>query len=303
VAGEGRETPRNDSAEVRLPAVLEFAGFRYWTASLLPALAGTTLPFWLRPRTFTAFNWLGAFEFLVATVLFHSGFSLLNARFGGRSTPEWSESKLLGAGAACIGLGSLIGLHLNTFVPGVIFVAFGLSVILAGVLYVAPPFRFCCRPFGEVIISIGLGMLPVLGAYLVQAGELTRTVYIASLPMVSATALWVWTGELVTRVNDEKSGRGTLVVSLGSAFSGRFVVIKLAILVYATLFLAVFTASMIPLALVAVLSFGLVRTVVAVSWNEHMRPKEMVEARTNAFKLHLAMGIIIACSALAAVGS
>ena len=46
------------------PGILYFVGFRYWTASLLPALVGTTLPFWLRPPGF-AFNWLGAIEFLM----------------------------------------------------------------------------------------------------------------------------------------------------------------------------------------------------------------------------------------------
>ena len=47
----------------RSPDVLYFAGVRYWTASVLPAIVGTTLPFWLRPPGFS-FSWVGAIEFL-----------------------------------------------------------------------------------------------------------------------------------------------------------------------------------------------------------------------------------------------
>jgi len=89
------------------------AGFRCRTASLLPALIGTTLPFWLRPPGFS-FRWLGAIEFLFAPALFHAGFSLLQARFEGRSTSAWPSSRLLGGTASvCIFAACLLGLHVN----------------------------------------------------------------------------------------------------------------------------------------------------------------------------------------------
>ena len=59
---------------------LNFSGARHWTASLLPALVGTTLPFWLRPPGF-AFRWLSALEFLLVILLLHTGFSFLHAVF------------------------------------------------------------------------------------------------------------------------------------------------------------------------------------------------------------------------------
>jgi hypothetical protein len=135
---------------------LHFAGFRYWTASLLPALVGTTLPFWLRPPGFS-FSWLVAIEFLIATALFHAGFSFLQARFEGRSTPGWPGSRLLRVAGACIVAGCLLGLHLNSrltlqkSVPGSIFILYGLCTLFVGVLYVAPPLNFCRRADGEVV--------------------------------------------------------------------------------------------------------------------------------------------------------
>jgi 1,4-dihydroxy-2-naphthoate octaprenyltransferase len=285
---------------------LYFAGFRYWTASLLPALVGTTLPFWLRPPGFS-FRWPGAVEFLFATVLIHAGFSFLQARFEGRSTTKWPKSRLLRYAGMCMVLACLLGLHLNSGltlhngVPRSIFIVYGLLTLFAGVLFVAPPFSFCRRAGGEIVLCESLGLLPVLGAYLVQVGDLTRTVYVVSVPLVVATALWVLTDELISRADDDKEGRQTLVILFGPRFSGRLVLLALSILFYATLLLAVFSASISPFALVAVLSFGLVWTIVAVSWKEYASPRRMLKARRNAFRLHLATGIIIAASCLVAL--
>lgn len=300
-----------DSLSARWPSIgvagfLHFAGFRYWSASLLPALLGTTLPFWLRPPGFS-FRWPGAIEFLFATVLFHAGFSFLQAWFEGRSTTKWPKSRLLRYAGMCMVLACLLGLHLNSGLPlhnGVprsIFIVYGLSALFVGVLYVGPPFNFCRRVGGEIVISESLGMIPVLGAYLVQVGDITRTVYLASLPLIVATGLWVWIDELVSRIDDEKVGRRTMVILFGPHFSGRYGVLALSMLLFATLLLAVFSASISPWALVAVLSLGLVWTIVALSWKEYASPMRMLKASRNAFRLHLVTGIIFAASSLAAL--
>lgn len=282
---------------------LYFAGFRYWTASLLPALVGTTLPFWLRPPGFS-FRWLGAIEFLFATVLLHAGFSFLQVWFEDGATSQWPKSRLLRYAGMCIVVACLLGLHLNNGlnlhkgVPGSIFVFYGLCAIFVGVLYIVPPFNFCRRAGGEVVISESLGMIPVLGAYLVQVGDLTRTVYLASLPLVVATWLWVWTDELASRIDDEKAGRKTMVIDFGPRFSGRFVVLALSILLYAMLLLAVFSASIIPLTLIMLLLGGLVWKIVAVSWKKYSCADRMIDVRKKAFILHLATCSIIAASSL-----
>ena len=96
-----------------------------------------------------------------------------------------------GAAGLCIAAASLLGLHLNSglrlhrSVYENIFAIYGLSAIFVGVLYVAPPFSFCRRAGGEIVVQRSLRLVPVLGAYLVQAGDLTRTGYLASLPLVA----------------------------------------------------------------------------------------------------------------------
>ena len=285
------------------PGFFELAGCRYWTASLLPALVGTTLPFWLRPPGFS-FRWSAAIAFLTATTLFHAGFSFLHARFEHRLTAVWPGSRLLGLGGICIVAGCLLGLYLNSGlslhegVPRDVFLVYGTCGLFAGVLYVVPPFNFYRRAGGETVVSGALGLVPVLGAYLVQVGDLTRTVYLASSPLVVATALWVWTDELVTRTDDERQGRQTMVILFGPRFSGRLGTLALSVLFGATLFGAVLTGSITPWALVAVLSFGLVWRIVEVSWKEYANPARMLEARRKTFALHLATGIILAAASL-----
>lgn len=282
---------------------MTFAGFRYWTASLLPALVGTTLPFWLNPPGFS-FRWFAAIEFLFATVLFHAGFSFLLALFEGRATSTWQKPRLLKYAGLCIIAACLLGLHLNSGltlhygVPRSIFIIYGLVTLFVGALYVIPPLNFYRRMGGEIVIAEGFGMIPVLGAYLVQVGDLTRTVYIASIPLVVATGLWVWVDELSTRLEDEKSGRRTMVSDFGLKFSARFGVLALAAAFFGTLIVAVISVSTSPLTLIALLLIGIVLKIVSVSWNEYAHPEQKITPGRYAFLLHLATGLIFVASSL-----
>ena len=280
---------------------LYYAGFRYWTASLLPAWIGTTLPFWLRPSGFS-FKWIAAIEFLIATVLFHSGFSCLLAWIQDKTTTSWPNPRLIKYGGICIVIACLLGLHINSQiifrsgVPNYIFMVYGLTTLFVGVLYVLPPFNFYRRVGGEVILAEGLGMIPVLGAYLVQVGDLTRTVYLASLPLVVATGLWVWLDELASRIDDEKIGRKTMVIDFGPGFSGRYGVSAIASLFILSILLAVFSRALNPTALVSLLLVGLLWKIVSVSWKENQIPGRMVELGKLASVIYFIAGSILVLS-------
>jgi 1,4-dihydroxy-2-naphthoate octaprenyltransferase len=290
----------------RAAALLRLAGCRYWTASLLPALVGTTLPFWLRPPRFT-FRPFAAAEFLVGALAFHAGFSLVLAWVQERTTNGWPRSWLLTLGGACIVAGCVLGLHLNNGlalhrgVPESIFLVYGACALFTGVLYVASPLSFWRRAGGEVVLAEGLGLVPVLGAYLVQVGDITRKVYLPSTPLVVATVLWVWLDELITRADDEKTGRQTMVALFGPRASGRLVVPALAILYFATLGGTIGTSSLPPTVLVLLLSLGLAWRIVTVSWLGYDGSPALVEGRQKAFALHLATSIVLAASPLVAL--
>jgi len=282
---------------------LYYEGYRYWTASILPALVGTTLPFWLRPPGFSL-RWMAANEFVIATVCLHAGFSFLLASVRNKATPSWSENRLIKYAGIFIVAGCLLGLHLNRNIilrPGVpeyIFILYGLAALFAGALYVLPPFSFHRRAGGEIVISEGLGMLPLIGAYLVQVGDITRKVYLASLPLVIVTGLWVWMDELASSADDEKTGRNTMVTEFGPRFSGRYGVSALSLLFILAIILSVFSGSVSPVTLISLLSAGIAWKIVIVSWKEYPVPERMLEMRRSAAILHIAAGSILAASSL-----
>lgn len=282
---------------------LQYAGCRYWTASLLPALVGTTLPFWLRPSGFS-FRSFAAIEFLFATVLVHSGFSLLLAYFESDKETETYKPELLNYASGFIITACLLGLHINSGlkfhygVPKSIFIIYGVVTLIVGVLYVLPPINLGQRIGREIVIAEGLGMIPVLGAYLVQVGDITRTVYLASMPMVATIGLWVWLEELTSKSDDEKNGRGTLVIDFGLKFSGRFGVLALVILFFGTIIVTVFTTSTPPLTWIALLLAGFAWKIVSTSWKGYSRPEQMNALVRNAFRLHIITGCIFVASSL-----
>lgn len=286
-----------------LPVYLHFAGFRYWTASLLPALVGTTLPFWLCPPGFSS-RLFAAIEFLIATVLVHAGFSFLLAYFEGDQDTERNKPKLLKYAVACFIAACILGLHINSGlkfhygVPKSIFIIYGVVTLIVGTLYVVPPINLGRRMGREIVIADGLGMIPVLGAYLVQVGDITRTVYLASMPLVVATGLWVWVDELASKSDDEKTGRNTLVIDFGLKFSGRYGVLALGILFYATILVAAFSGSTSPLILTLLLLAGLAWKIVNGSWNEYLNAEQMIILGKSAYLLHLTTGLTIAASSL-----
>lgn len=288
------------AARERWSDTLALAGARYWSASVLPALVGTVLPFWIRPIRYT-FKWAGALEFVVATVLMHAGFSFLLARFEGRTAEGWTRSRLVWAAVACTGAACLLGVHLSRYTPDLILYVYGFGTLFAGLLYVSPPFSFHLRAGREIVIAKGLGFIPVLGAYLIQVGDIKRVVYVAAIPIVAATWLWVWTEEMSTRVSDIEADRQTLVTWFGARFSGRVVVPLISAGVAVTIVGAVVTGAVSSIALAALLSVVLLARIVAVAWNGHADPQSLQPAVAGARGVHTVVCLVLAASALGAL--
>jgi 1,4-dihydroxy-2-naphthoate octaprenyltransferase len=294
----------------------------FLTVSVMPVLIGATLPFWLRPDGWT-FSVAHLVEMLVAVVLLHMGANLGNGYYDHVSGADPANpnpgvlsggSGLITSGAltagfflkssiVCLALGAALGLHLNFVQPGNLVLVVGLIGIVLAHFYTAPPVKLAYRGLGEIAVGLAFGVLPVVGSYYVQTGMVSWRVVMASLPISFAVVLILWVNQIVDFKSDRDTGKRNLVVVMGTAAAGRGMVLVLALLTFGLLFAAVFTAALIPLTLVAVLAFGLIRTVVADCWNHHGRPDELVDAASAAIRLHLILGIIIAGSALVAIGS
>lgn len=313
---------KNEIPSNRALLFLMAARAPFLPVSVMPVLIGATLPFWLRPGGWS-FSVVHLIETVVAVVLLHMGANLGNGYYDHVSGADPANpnpgvlsggSGLIKSGAlpagfflrssiVCLTLGAALGLHLNFTVPGNLILFVGVAGVALAHFYTAPPVRLAYRGLGEVAVGLAFGVLPVIGSYYVQAGTFSWRVVLASLPIAFATVLILWVNQIVDFKPDRDTGKRTLAVIVGPRAAGRGMVLALALLMFGSLFAAVFTASLIPLTLVAVLAFGLIRTVVADCWIHYGRPDMLAEASFSAIRLHLTLGIIIAGSALAAIGS
>lgn len=278
-------------------------GVRYWTASVLSTLIGTTLPFWLHPPNFN-FKLSAAVEFLLATILFHAGFSFLLGWFEEKHSEVWPQKQILIVAVFCIGIACLLGIHISinlqlrpqTFES--IFLVYGCCALFVGALYTIPPMSFHHLVGGEIVLSYSLGLIPILGAYLVQVGDISRTVYLAALPVVGITGLWIWVQNMASYSKDQKSGRKTLVNYFGVRFSGRVGVPAIAILYILSIILAVFSASVNPSVLISLVLAIPIWKVVRTAWQHYAEEDQMNRVCKKAAVLHFWACVIIAVSAM-----
>lgn len=116
---------------------------------------------------------------------------------------------------------------------------FGIAGIALGVLYSLPPIALASRGLGEAAVAAGFGLLPVVGAYWLQTGEVSWVAVVLSLPVSIWVANILLLNEVPDAIADARAGKRTLVVRLGAPRSGT---------VYATLSV---------IAVIAAFSFGI----------------------------------------------
>lgn len=115
----------------------------------------------------------------------------------------------------CFAVALLCGVILSLFRPWVLLFA-GLGFLLA-LFYVAPPLRlaYIGRGLGEIDIFLSFGLLPLVGAFYVQAGTVTPTAVLVSLPVGLYTMAVLYFHHFLHWRGDQKAGKITPVVALG----------------------------------------------------------------------------------------
>jgi len=100
-------------------------------------------------------------------------------------------------------------------IGGTIILVIGIASILAALAYSGGPYPLASHGLGELFVFIFFGLVAVCGTYLVQAGELSWMVVIASVPPgLLITAIMV-VNNLRDRETDRRAGKNTLAVILG----------------------------------------------------------------------------------------
>lgn len=109
----------------------------------------------------------------------------------------------------------LCGLVLTFYRPWAI--AFGVAGFLLAFFYVAPPLKlaYIGRGLGELDILLSFGILPLLGAYYVQAGTITFTAILAALPVGLYTTAVLYFHHFLHWRADLAVGKITPIVAWG----------------------------------------------------------------------------------------
>ena len=114
------------------------------------------------------------------------------------------------------GLAVVIGLVLAfVFKTGALTIPLGVFGLIAGYFYSMPPFRWVERGFGEVLIGICYGWLPVAVGYYLQAGELPPVLFWVSLPIAFTIFNVIFVNEYPDWEGDTAAGKANLLVRIG----------------------------------------------------------------------------------------
>ncbi|RJX41167.1 prenyltransferase [Paenibacillus pinisoli] len=166
----------------------------------------------------------------------------------------WSIGKFKAVTWLMFAIAALSGVALS-LISGWPVLVFGLAGAFIAYFYVAPPIRFgyLGKGYSEIAILLSFGVLPVAGAYYVQASELDYRALLLSLPIGLLTTLILFNHHFLHWEADRQAGKKTLVVVWGEQRALRFSRI-LMFLAYASLVLCVAAGALPVYALLALLT-------------------------------------------------
>jgi 1,4-dihydroxy-2-naphthoate octaprenyltransferase len=118
------------------------------------------------------------------------------------------------ATALTFGAALLLGLYLVS-VGGLPILLIGLLSVLAGIAYTGGPYPLGYHGLGDLFVFIFFGVLGVTGTYYLQAGGLTLTALMASIPVGVLCTNIIVVNNLRDIDTDRAAGKGTLAVRIG----------------------------------------------------------------------------------------
>lgn len=182
---------------------------------------------------------------------------------------------------------------------GPVVLLFGAVGILCGYFYVAPPIYFAKRGLGELVVGLNIGLLPVIGAYYVQTGTVTRESLVAALPLFGLMAAMLFINEFPDMNADARVGKRTLVVRMGRLKASRLYAV-LTLASYAPLVAGVATRMMPTATLLGLIPIILILKAIDTTRKNYASPKKLAPANALTILSHFLTGLLIAAGYLIA---
>lgn len=300
--------------------MMDLYGLKIWVAALrLPFLTVTVVPVLLGSAI--AWNETGRLipvRFLLALIggiFIHLGLNLCNDYFDHLSgndeannnpTPFSGGSRviqnkllvpkqILFASIICFGMGSAIGIYLNTVCQKNIILFLGLTGVFLAYFYSAGPLKIGHYYFGELAVGIGFGPIIVFGSYYVHAEKFAWQPVAVSIPVGILTALVLFINEFPDHDADKIINKKTMVVALGKKTASavfRILIVSVYLLTVIGIILAIF-----PLfSLLIMLTFPLAVKAIYVSKKYYDRICELLPANKSTINLQLLFGVLLTVS-------
>ena len=204
---------------------------KFLTASASPVLVGSALGFAIAGT----FNWPLFLLALFAIMALHSGANIANDYFDHLSGNDWANKNVtpfsggrqfiqqnilspkttLAASLFCLALGVSLGLVILYLTRSWFILILGLTGLLGGFFYTAPPVKLGYRGVGEIVIAFLFGILPVYGSYYLQTGLIDIIPLPAACIVGILIFLIIFINEFPDLPADAAVNKKTFVVRLG----------------------------------------------------------------------------------------
>ncbi len=218
-----------------MSSIFRLSRAQFLPVILSPVILGTAVA-WQVSRSHSI-NWLFFLLALIGAGLLHlasnvindvydytSGVDTLTEKSFPRDFPGW---KVLPRGIVSLSTAKLYAylFYLGGILIGLyLFLATGVPVLILGILgvlfsytYVAPPFKLDYRglALGELAIFASFGLIPVLGAYYIQAKSIDLAPVLASIPLGILTTVVLLNHDLIFHDVYKQGGKRSLAVVMG----------------------------------------------------------------------------------------
>ena len=199
------------------------------------------------------------------------------------------------AGLLCFAIGSAIGLLLNHLCGGYTILTIGVIGVFLAFFYNFDPFKIGYTRLSEVSTGFGFGTLMVMGAYYVQARQLTWQSFYASLPIAILVALIQFINQFPDYEADRATGKNNTVVMIGKAgavpyyaffLSSVYVIVLLGVVLKILPVASAVTLTTLPAAIKSI----------RMALLNYDKIKELLPANALTIVIHLSFGILLAVS-------
>lgn len=291
------------------------AAWTFILATRLPFLTATFVPVLLGILVAAyhgSFSWWLALLTIVGGAAIHVGLNVANDVFdslsgaddanvnptqfsGGSRVIQYglvslSQMQAISIGAYAVGIS--VGLILLAVAWSPALLAIGIAGLLLSFFYTAPPLKLVHRGLGEITTALGFGPIMVLGAYVVQTGELAWEPFVASIPVAILVMLILYVNEIPDAKSDAMAGKRTLVVRWSrSRVTTAFLVAALT--AFASLIAGVVAGVLPPPTLLALLALPLVFQIYNGIRSYYTNPYKLMATMGKNVQLHAIFGVLL----------